>query len=85
MTLKIEKNTKAQQKLYFVRDRDLGDSMEESTFRSEITIKIDDDWQNRRNKEDYEGLLHKSDAGRHYDLNNEEEIVSSSITLLIYS
>lgn len=35
--IRIEKNTKVQQKLYFIRFRYLGDSIEEATLRLGVT------------------------------------------------
>lgn len=70
--IRIEKNTKVQQKLYFIRFRYLGDSIEEATLRLGVTKRIGYYWQSRWNQEGYEGLLHKSGAGRPSKLSDEE-------------
>ena len=70
--IKIEQNAKVQQKLYFVRFRYLGDSIEEATSRLGITKRIGYDWQNRWNEKGYEGLLPKSGAGRPSKLSDED-------------
>jgi putative transposase len=70
--IKIERNTKVQQKLYFIRFRYLGDSIEEATSRLGVTKRTGYYWQNRWNENGYEGLLHKSGAGRPSYLSYEE-------------
>src|SRR5574344_49491 len=70
--IRIKKNTKVQQKLYFIRFRYLGDSIEEATLRLGVTKRIGYYWQSRWNQEGYEGLLHKSGAGRPSKLSDEE-------------
>lgn len=72
--IKTERNTKVQQKLFFVRFRYLGDSIEEASLRLGVTKRICYYWQNRWNENGYEGLLQKSGAGRPSKLNNEEMI-----------
>lgn len=52
--IKIERNTKVQQKLYFIRFRYLGDSIEEATSRLGVTKRIGYYWQNRWNEQGYE-------------------------------
>lgn len=70
--IKIERNTKVQQKLYFIRFRYLGDSIKEATSRLGVAKRTGYYWQNRWNENDYEGLLHKSGAGRPSSLSDEE-------------
>jgi len=72
--IKIEHDTKVQQKLYFVRFRYLGDSIEEATFRLGVTKRIGYYWENWWNEDGYKGLLHKSGAGRPSKLSDEEQI-----------
>jgi putative transposase len=72
--IKIERNTKVQQKLFFVRLRYLGDSIEEAALRLGVTKRICYYWQNRWNEKGYEGLLQKSGAGRPSKLSTEEMI-----------
>jgi len=72
--IKIEQNTKVQQKLYFVRFRYLGDSIEEATFRLGVTKRIGYYWENWWNEDGYKGLLHKSGAGRPSKLSDDEQI-----------
>lgn len=50
----------------------MGDSIEEAIFRLGVTKRIGYDWQNQWNEEGYEGLLHKSGAGRLSKLRGEE-------------
>jgi len=50
----------------------LGDSIEEATLRLGVTKRIGYYWQGRWNQEGYEGLLHKSGAGRPSKLSDEE-------------
>ena len=70
--IKIEKNTKVQPKLYFIRFRYLGDSIEEATSRLGVTKRIGYYWQSQWNENGYEGLLHKSGAGRPIYLSDKE-------------
>jgi transposase len=70
--IRIERNTKVQQKSYFIQFRYLGDSMEEATSRLGVTKRIGYYWQNRWNKEGHKGLLHRSGAGRPAKLSDEE-------------
>lgn len=77
--IKIERNTKVQQKLYFIRFRYLGDSIEEATSRLGVTKRIGYYWQNRLNEQGYEGLLHKSGAGRPSYLSDEKILELKSI------
>lgn len=70
--IRIERNPKVQQKLYFIRFRYLGDSIEEATSRLGVTKRIGYYWQNSWNKEGYKGLLHKAGAGRPAKLSDEE-------------
>jgi len=80
--IKIERNTKVQQKLYFIWFRYLGDSIEEANSRFGVTKRIGYYWKNRWNANGYERLLHKSGAGRPYNLSDEEilKLKTSSIT-----
>ena len=77
--IRIEKNTKVQQKLYFIRFRYLGDSIEEATSRLEVTKRIGYYWQSKWNQEGYKDLLHKSGAGRPSKLNFEEMLKLKTI------
>lgn len=70
--IKKEKNAKVQQKLYFIRFRYLGDSIEEAISGLGVTKRIGYHWQDSWNKAGYEGLLHRSGAGRPSKLNDEE-------------
>lgn len=70
--IKIERNTKVQQKLYFIRFRYLGDSIEEATSRLGVTKRIGYYWQNKWNENGYDGLLHRSGAGRPSYLSDDE-------------
>jgi putative transposase len=72
--IKIERNTKVQQKLFFVRFRYLGDSIEEAALRLGVTKRTCYYWQDRWNENGYDGLLQKSGAGRPSKLNNEEMV-----------
>lgn len=53
---------------------DLGDSIEEATFRLGVTKRIGYYWENWWNEDGYKGLLHKSGAGRPSKLSDEEQI-----------
>ena len=77
--IRIEKNTKVQQKLYFIRFRYLGDSIEEATSRLGVTKRIGYYLQSKWNQEGYKGLLHKSGAGRSSKLNIEEMLKLKTI------
>ena len=77
--IRIEKNTKVQQKLYFIRFRYLGDSIEEATSRLGVTKRIGYYWQSKWNQGGYKGLLHKSGAGRPSKLNFEEMLKLKTI------
>jgi putative transposase len=62
--IKTERNTKVQQKLFFIRFRYLGDSIAEASLRLGVTKRICYYWQDRWNENGYDGLLQKSGAGR---------------------
>ena len=70
--IKIEHDTKVQEKLDSIRFRYWGDPIEETTSRLGVTKRIGYYWQNKWNKKGYEGLLHKSGAGRSSRLSVEE-------------
>jgi transposase len=72
--IKTKRNTKVQQKLFFVRFRYLGDTIGETALRLGVTKRICYYWQDRWNENGYEGLLQKSGAGRPSKLNNEETV-----------
>ena len=72
--IKTERNTRVQQKLFFVRFRYLGDSIEAAALRLGVTKRICYYWQDRWNENGYEGLLQKSGAGRPSKLDDEEMV-----------
>jgi putative transposase len=74
LAIKTERNTKVQQKLFFVRFRYLRDSIEATALRLGITKRICYYWQDRLNEKSYEGLLQRSGAGRPSKLNDEEMV-----------
>jgi transposase len=77
--IKTERNTKVQQKLFFIRFRYLGDSIGEASLRLGVTKRICYYWQDRWNENGYDGLLQKSGAGRPSKLNDDEMVKFKTI------
>lgn len=71
--IKNEKNSRVLQRLYFIRLRYLGYSVENATSMLGASKKIGYIWQERWNNDGYEGLLQKSGAGRPPKLNEEQK------------
>jgi len=61
---RLETNTKVLQRLYFIRHRYAGDSVEEAAKRVGITKNSGYIWQRRWNKEGYVGLIPRYSGGR---------------------
>ena len=68
----LEKDTKVLQRLYFIKYRYEGLSVEEAAERVEISKPVAYIWQDRWNKEGYDGLKPKFDGGKPPKLNNNQ-------------
>lgn len=68
----LEKDTKVLQRLYFIKYRYEGFSVEEAAERVEISKPVAYIWQDRWNKEGYEGLKPKFAGGKPPKLNNNQ-------------
>ena len=69
---KLEKDTKVLKRLYFVKYRYSGDSVEEASKKVGVTKMMGYEWQNRWNKEGYEGLIPRYAGGRPSKLSNKQ-------------
>jgi len=68
----LEKDTKILKRLYFVKYRYEGESVEESTHRIGVTRNEGYIWQRRWNKQGYDGLIPQYAGGRPMKLSLEE-------------
>ena len=69
----LEKDVKVLQRLYFVKNRYAGESVEESANRVSITKQVAYIWQERWNKEGYDGLKPKFAGGTPSKLSDEQK------------
>lgn len=60
----LEKDLKVLNRLHFIRNRYLGDSVELAAYKSGVTKRVGHIWQKRWNEEGYEGLIPHYDGGR---------------------
>jgi len=70
----LEKNVKVLNRLHFIRNRYLGDSVELAASKSGVTKRVGYIWQERWNEEGYEGLMPKYGGGRPTQLTDKEKI-----------
>jgi putative transposase len=68
----LEKDTKILKRLYFVKYRYKGDSVEESSQRIGITRNDGYIWQRRWNEQGYDGLIPRYGGGRPMKLSSEK-------------
>ncbi len=69
----LEKDTKILQRLYFIKYRYEGVSVEDAAKRVEISKPVAYIWQDRWNKEGYDGLKPKFAGGKPPKLNNNQK------------
>ena len=69
----LEKNVKVLNRLHFIRNRYLGDSVELAASKSGVTKRVGYIWQKRWNEEGYEGLIPKYGDGRPSQLTGKEK------------
>ena len=69
----LEKDFKVLNRLYFIRNRYLGDSVELAASESGVTKRVGYIWQERWNKEGYEGLIPKYGGGRPAQLTEKDK------------
>ncbi|NYB52319.1 MAG: transposase [Methanobacteriaceae archaeon] len=60
----LERDVKVLNRLYFIRNRYMGDSVELAASKSGVTKRVGYIWQERWNEEGYEGLKPKYGGGR---------------------
>lgn len=70
----LEKDVKVLNRLHFIRNRYLGDSVELAASKSGVTKRVGYIWQERWNEEGYEGLIPKYGGGRPAQLLDEDKI-----------
>lgn len=70
----LEKDVKVLNRLHFIRNRYLGDSVELAASKSGVTKRVGYIWQERWNEEGYKGLTPKYGGGRPSQLSNEDKI-----------
>src|SRR5664280_305575 len=71
---KLEFDVKVLNRLHFIRNRYLGDSVELAASKSGVTKRVGYIWQDRWNEEGYEGLIPKYGGGRPAQISDEEKI-----------
>jgi len=69
----LEKDVRVLKRLYFVRYRYLGDSVEEAACKVGVTKMMGYEWQERWNKEGAEGLIPRFAGGRPSKLTDEQK------------
>ena len=69
----LELDVKVLNRLHFIRNRYLGDSVELAASKSGVTKRVGYIWQDRWNKEGYEGLKPKYGGGRPSKITNEQK------------
>jgi putative transposase len=70
----LELDVKVLNRLHFIRNRYLGDSVELAASKSGVTKRVGYIWQDRWNEEGYEGLIPKYGGGRPAQISDEEKI-----------
>ena len=69
----LELDVKVLNRLHFIRNRYLGDSVELAASKSEVTKRVGYIWQDRWNEEGYEGLKPKYGGGRPAQITDEQK------------
>ena len=69
----LELNVKVLNRLHFIRNRYLGDSVELAASKSGVTKRVGYIWQERWNKEGYDGLKPKYAGGRPSQITDEQK------------
>ena len=69
----LELDVKVLNRLHFIRNRYLGDSVELAASKSGVTKRVGYIWQDRWNKEGYEGLIPKYGGGRPAQISDEQK------------
>ena len=69
----LELDVKVLNRLHFIRNRYLGDSVELAASKSGVTKRVGYIWQERWNKEGYEGLKPKYGGGRPAQITNQQK------------
>ena len=69
----LEKNVKVLNRLHFIRNRYLGDSVELAASKSGVTKRVGYIWQYRWNEEGYKGLKPKYGGGRPAQITNKQK------------
>jgi len=69
----LEKDVKVLKRLYFVKNRYIGDSVEMASRKVGITRMMGYEWQKRWNKEGYAGLIPRYAGGRPPKLTYEQK------------
>lgn len=70
---KLEKDVKVLNRLHFIKNRYLGDSVEVAASKSGVTKRVGYIWQKRWNEEGYEGLIPRYAGGRPSKLTDEQK------------
>ena len=70
---KLEKNAKVLNRLHFIKNRYLEDSVEVAASKSGVTKMVGYIWQERWNQDGYEGLIPKYGGGRPSKLSDEQK------------
>ena len=70
----LENDVKVLNRLHFIRNRYMGDSVELAASKSGVTKRVGYIWQKRWNEEGYEGLIPKYGGGRPAQLSDEDKV-----------
>jgi len=70
----LELDVKVLNRLHFIRNRYLGDSVELAASKSGVTKRVGYIWQDRWNEEGYGGLIPKYGGGRPAQISDEQKI-----------
>jgi len=71
--IKVEKDAKVLRRLYFIKFRYEGDSIQEAAEKIGITKRIGYIWQERWNKDGYQGLIPQYSGGRPSKLTDQQK------------
>jgi len=69
----LEKDVKVLNRLHFIRNRYLGDSVDVAASKSGVSKRVGYIWQERWNEEGYDGLIPKYGGGRPSQLSDEDK------------
>jgi putative transposase len=69
----VEKDVKILKRLYFIKFRYSGDSVEKASEKVGVTKRIGYIWQNRWNEKGYDGIIHRYAGGRPSKISDQQK------------